>query len=67
MKEELVFTRFPVFVLYIASARTEQRTLFPRFLPLLSDVLSGLLPSDGRGIIDAGACFACLGNVFTGR
>jgi hypothetical protein len=34
---------------------------------MLSDVLSGLLPSNGPGIVDAGACFGCRVNVFTGR
>jgi hypothetical protein len=61
------FHALPLFALYIASARTEQRTPFPRFPPLLNGVLRGLLPSDGLGIVDAGARFACLGNVFIGR
>jgi hypothetical protein len=34
---------------------------------VLSDVLNGLLPSDGPGIVDAGASLGCRGNVFTGR
>jgi hypothetical protein len=37
-----------------------------RIPPFMLDVLSGLLPRDGKGIIDAGACFCCRGNVFTG-
>lgn len=34
---------------------------------LLSDLLNGLLPSDGPGIIDLAACFGFRGNVFIGR
>jgi hypothetical protein len=30
-------------------------------------MLSMLLPCDGSGIINVGACFDCHGNVFTGR
>jgi hypothetical protein len=35
--------------------------------PLLSDVLRGLLPGDGPGIVDAGACFGYRENVFAAR
>jgi hypothetical protein len=34
---------------------------------LLSDVLIGLVLSDGLGVGDAEACFGCGGNVFTDR
>jgi hypothetical protein len=33
--------------------------------PLLSDVLSRLLPSDDPSIVDAGVCFGCHGNMLT--
>jgi hypothetical protein len=46
--------------------QTEQRTPLPIIPPLLTDVLSGPLPSDGPDIVDAGACVACRGNMFTG-
>jgi hypothetical protein len=34
---------------------------------LLNDVLSGLLPADDPGTVDAAACFGRRGNTFTGR
>jgi hypothetical protein len=46
---------------------TTQRTLLRRIPPLLSDMLNRLLPSDGLGIVDAGACFVCHANGFTAR
>jgi hypothetical protein len=33
----------------------------------MSGVISGLLPSDGLGVVDAEACFDCRANVYTGR
>jgi hypothetical protein len=57
----------PVGPRYIALARTAQKTPLPRIPPLLSDVLSGLLPSLGPVIVDAGACFGCHENLCTGR
>jgi hypothetical protein len=41
--------------------------LSARIPVLLSDFLSGLLPSDGPGVIDMAACFSCHGNVYIGR
>jgi hypothetical protein len=41
------------------------KTPLPRIPLLLSDMLSGPLPSDGLVIFDAGVCFGCHGNVFT--
>jgi hypothetical protein len=38
-----------------------------RIPPLLSDVLSRLLPGDCPGIVEAGASFGCRGNVFSAR
>jgi hypothetical protein len=52
---------------YITPVRTEQRTPLPRITPLLNYMLSGLLPNDGPGIVDAKACLGCFGNVFKGR
>jgi hypothetical protein len=52
---------------YITSALAAQKTLLPRILLLLSDMLSGLLPSDNPGIVDEGVCFGWCKNVFTGR
>jgi hypothetical protein len=46
------------------SAQTAQKTLLPSISPLFSDEFGGLLPSDGRGIVDVGVCFGCRGNVF---
>jgi hypothetical protein len=45
----------------------QTENVLPRIPVLLSDLLSGLLPSDGPGVIDLAACFGCHGNVFTGR
>jgi hypothetical protein len=45
---------------------TKQGTPLLRIPPFFSYVLSGLLPSDGPGIVDEGVCFDCLGNVISG-
>jgi hypothetical protein len=34
---------------------------------LLSDVLRGMLPNNGQGIVDARECFGCGRKVFIGR
>jgi hypothetical protein len=47
--------------------QTAKKTPLPRFPPLLSDALSGLVPSDDPGIVDAVACFGCRGNMYTDR
>jgi hypothetical protein len=49
------------------SARAAQKTPIPRIPLLLSDILNGLLPSDGPDIVDAEACLSRRENVFTGR
>lgn len=49
----------------IALMWTTQRILLPRIPPLLCDMLSRLLPSDGLGIVDVVTCFVCHANVFT--
>jgi hypothetical protein len=60
-------TRLVFSFYYTTSAFIAQKTPLPRIPPLLSGVLSGLLPSDGTGIIEAGACFGFRRNVFTSR
>jgi hypothetical protein len=57
-------TNLPRWPSYV-SMQTEQRMQLPRIPPFLSDMLHSLLPSDGPGTVDAGACFGCHGNVFT--
>jgi hypothetical protein len=52
---------------HITLAHTAQKTPLPRIAILSSDVLSGLLPSNGPRIADAGACLGGRGNVFNGR
>jgi hypothetical protein len=42
---------------YTTLAPTTYKTLLPKIPPLLSDVLSRLLPSDGLGTADTGMCF----------
>jgi hypothetical protein len=55
---------FPVCPHYIASAQTAYNAPLPRIPPLLSDVLSRPLLSNGLGIVNAGARFCCRGSVF---
>jgi hypothetical protein len=46
---------------------TNHKTKLPRIPPLLSNPLSGLLPSDGLGIADTRSCFWHRGKVFIGH
>jgi hypothetical protein len=52
--------------LYKLGTDRREKTL-KRIPPILSDVLNGLLPSNGPGVVDTKSCFGCCENLFTGR
>jgi hypothetical protein len=64
---QTTFNSSPVVVSHTIVQFPSKQTQLPRIPLLLSDVLSGLLLIDGLNIFNAGACFYCRGNLFSGR